>query len=120
MRAFAGKAFVVRIDEQAAFEGSSTLIDDLSFLTVNQIRPIVIAPNAQAARNFVRTMNRSANLAVGLNGSDAAMLPGSGNGIGCVQGGILQTLTAAGYIPVVEPSAFSPFGDDVALDPDEV
>ncbi len=120
MSAFAGKAFVVRIDEQTAFEDSSTLIDDLSFLASKQVRPIVIAPTACAARAFVRTMNRSGNTAVGLTGADAAMLPGGGSGIGRVQGGILQTLTCAGYIPIIEPTAFSIFGEELALEPDEV
>lgn len=120
MTTFAGKAFVVRIDEQSAFLDSSTLIEDLTFLASKQVRPIVIAPTARAAHAFIRTMNRSGNTAVGLTGADAAMLPGAGSGIGCVQGGILQTLTCAGYIPIIEPTAFSLFGDDLALQPDEV
>jgi acetylglutamate kinase len=61
-------------------------------------------------------------MAVGLSGSDAAMLPGRGDGIGNVQTGILETLTNAGYIPVIEPTAYSVFArvdrtvaaDDVA------
>jgi acetylglutamate kinase len=120
MEPFAGKTFVVRIDRTAANTDDSTLIADLAFLASEGIRPIVVAPDATAARHFVRTINRSGNVAVGLSGADAAMLPRAPGGLGRVQTGILATLTAAGYIPVVEPTAFSAFGDDVALGPDEV
>lgn len=119
MQQFAGRAFVVRIDE-AAVCSDSTLIADLSFLAAEGVRPIVVAPTPQAAKTLVRTINRSGNAAVGLSGADAAMLPGAGSGLGAVQTGILQTLTAAGYIPVIEPTAFGVFGDDLALVPDEV
>ncbi|MBC5816706.1 MAG: hypothetical protein GIW97_09205, partial [Candidatus Eremiobacteraeota bacterium] len=81
---------------------------------------IIVAPNASAARALVRTINRSGNAAVGLNGADAAMLPGAGNGLGKVQTGILKTLTQSGYIPVVEPTGFGVFGDDVELVADDV
>jgi acetylglutamate kinase len=120
MEAFAGKAFVVRVDRTAARERDSTLIDDLAFLAREQVRPIVVAPDPLTAKRLVRTINRSGNVAVGLSGADAAMLPRAPGGLGNVQTGILQTLTTAGYIPVVEPTAFSAFGDDVAIDADEV
>ncbi|MGZ3504290.1 MAG: hypothetical protein ACXVAM_06345 [Vulcanimicrobiaceae bacterium] len=120
MEAFAGKAFVVRIDRTAASTADSTLIADLAFLARERIRPIVVAPDALSARRLVRTINRGGNVAVGLSGADAAMLPGTPGGLGNVQTGILQTLTAAGYIPVVEPTAFSAFGEDMALDADDV
>lgn len=119
MQQFAGRAFVVRIDE-AAVCSDSTLIADLTFLAAEGVRPIVVAPTPQAAKTLVRTINRSGNAAVGLSGADAAMLPGAGSGLGAVQTGILQTLTGAGYIPVIEPTAFGVFGDDLALVPDEV
>ncbi|GAC1656198.1 MAG: acetylglutamate kinase [Vulcanimicrobiaceae bacterium] len=120
MTAFSGKAFVVRVDEATAHTDDSTFISDLSFLAMHDVRPIVIAPNAPTARELVRWINRSGNQAVGLNGADAAMLPGNGNGLGKVQAGILQTLTQNGYIPVIEPTAFGVFGDDVALAADDV
>jgi len=120
MSAFAGKAFVVRVDEQAAHADESTFISDLAFLSAQNVRPIVIAPNGSAARALVRTINRSGNLAVGLCGADAAMLPGRGESLGKVQTGILQTLTQNGYIPVIEPTAFGVFGDDVELAADDV
>jgi acetylglutamate kinase len=56
-------------------------------------------------------MNRSGNMAVALSGSDAAVLPRAGGGLGAVQTGILQTLTGAGYIPVIEPMAFNVFDE---------
>ena len=120
MSEFAGKHFVLRVDEQMAHAGESTFFADLTFLASQDVHPIVIAPSAPAARALVRTINRSGNAAVGLNGADAAMLPGSGNGLGKVQTGILRTLTQSGYIPVVEPTAFGVFGDDVELVADDV
>ncbi|MHB8229796.1 MAG: amino acid kinase family protein [Vulcanimicrobiaceae bacterium] len=121
MADFAGKAFVVRIDEATAFAPNSTLMADLVFLAREGVRPIVVAPSPPAARALVRTINRSGNAAVGLAGSDAAMLPRGNGGLGAVQAGILHTLTAAGYIPVVEPTAFNAFErDDVAIGADDV
>lgn len=120
MNAFAGKPFVLRVDESTALGDGSTFIADLSFLTAHDVYPIVIAPNPPAARSLVRTINRAGNSAVGLNGADAAMLPGHGSGIGKVQTGILQTLMQSGYIPVVEPTAFGVFGDDMELGADDV
>jgi acetylglutamate kinase len=121
MQGFSGKAFVVRVDEASACAEQTTFFDDLAFLARSNVHPIVIAPSAQAGRKLVRTINRSGNMAVGLSGSDAAMLPGNADGIGNVQTGILETLTAAGYIPVIEPTAFSVFGrHDWAVAADDV
>lgn len=121
MEGFAGRAFVVRVDEATAFARETTFFDDLTFLARRHVHPILVAPTRRAGRALVRTINRSANMAVGLSGADAAMLPGSGSGIGTVQTGILETLTGAGYIPVVEPTAFSAFGErDCAVAADEV
>jgi acetylglutamate kinase len=118
---FAGKAFVVRVDEATAFASETTFFDDLAFLTRERVHPIVVAPTPKAGRSLVRTINRSGNTAVGLSGADAAMLPGTPGGIGTVQTGILQTLTGAGYIPVIEPTAFTVFGEqDRVVDADEV
>lgn len=120
MNAFAGKPFVLRVDEATALGEDSTLSADLAFLTSRGVRPIVIAPNPSAARSLVRTINRGANSAVGLSGADAGMLPGRGAGIGNVQTGILLTLMQNGYVPVIEPTAFAAFGDDVELGADDV
>jgi len=121
MQGFAGKAFVVRVDEVSALAERSTLIADLAFLAEHGIHPIVVAPTPQTGRALVRTINRGCNTAVGLSGADAAMLPRSPRGIGTVQTGILETLTAAGYIPVIEPTVFSAFGPaDEILAADEV
>jgi acetylglutamate kinase len=120
MNAFSGKAFVLRIDESAAFTEQSTLSSDLAFLTEHDVRPIVVAPNASIAHALVRTLNRTGNSAVGLDGADAAMLPQRGHGLGNIQPGILEALTSSGYIPVVQPTSFAPFGDDVELQADEV
>src|SRR5579864_1781457 len=121
MEGFAGKSFVVRVDEATAFAEQTTFVDDLAFLARRDVHPIVIAPSRKAGRVLVRTINRSGNMAVGLSGADAAMLPGKAGGIGNVQAGILQTLTAAGYIPVIEPLAFSVFGShDTAVQADDV
>lgn len=121
MEGFAGRAFVVRVDEATAFARDTTFFDDLAFLARKRVHPILIAPNRRASRTLVRNINRSGNMAVGLSGADAAMLPGAAGGIGTVQTGILETLTGAGYIPVVEPTAFSVFAErDSAVAADEV
>lgn len=121
MEGFAGKAFVVRVDEATAFADGTTFFDDLAFLTRQDVHPIVVAPNPKAGRALVRAINRSGNFAVGLSGADAAMLPGTSSGLGTVQTGILQTLTGAGYIPIIEPTAFSVFGsDDRVVEADDV
>ncbi len=109
---FTGKTFVVRVDEATALDETTTLIDDLHVLAGREVRPIVVAPNADAARAIVRSINRSTNVAISLSGSDAALIPHTPSGIGRVQRHILDTLTAAGYIPVVEPTAFTVFADD--------
>lgn len=121
MDGFAGKAFVVRVDEATAFASETTFFSDLAFLARERVHPIVIAPSPQAGRALVRTINRSGNMAVGLSGSDAAMLPGTKDGLGRVQTGILETLTSAGYIPVIEPTAFVLFGrTDASVAADDV
>ncbi|HZZ65945.1 MAG TPA: hypothetical protein VFE17_10630 [Candidatus Baltobacteraceae bacterium] len=121
MPAFKGKAFVVRVDEASAYAQNTTFFDDLAYLARERVHPIVVAPTPAAGRAIVRTINRSGNMAVGLSGSDAAMLPRTASGIGTVQIGILQTLTAAGYIPVIEPTAFAVFDqNDLRVAADEV
>lgn len=80
-----------------------------------------MAPDPRSARNIVRAINRSTNVALSLSGSDAALIPHTPNGIGRVQRRILDTLTEAGYIPVVEPTAFAVFSQhDAAVVADDV
>ena len=110
--AFSGKTFVVRVDEATAHDETATLIDDLHVLCERTVRPIVVAPSARSARSIVRTINRSTNVAVSVGGSDAGMLPHTPSGIGRVHTHLLQTLLGAGFIPVVEPTAFAIFGSD--------
>jgi acetylglutamate kinase len=117
---FSGKTFVVRVDEATADDADATLVADLAVLAREHVRPIVIAPDPQAARAIVRAINRSANVALALSGSDAALLPRTPNGIGRVQTRILHTLTGAGFIPVIEPTAFAVFGDDELVLADDV
>lgn len=120
MDVFAGKAFVVRVDEATASDAGATLVRDLAFLSQHEIRPILVAPHGDAAAYLVRTINRAGNSAVGLNGADAALLPTHGAAIGKVQAGILRTLMGAGYIPVVEPTGFELFSEAAKLNADEV
>lgn len=121
MQQFAGKAFVVRVDEATAFAAETTFFDDLTFLARRAVHPIVVAPSPKAGRALVRTINRTGNIAVGLSGADAAMIPGTSKGIGHVQTGILETLTGAGYIPIIEPTAFAAFGQrDEVVGADDV
>jgi acetylglutamate kinase len=112
---------VVRFDDASVHAGASTFVDDLQVLAEAQVRPILVAPHPAGAREIVRTINRSTNVAVALSGSDAAMLPQGQGGLGRVQTGILTTLLEAGYIPVIEPTGFSVFtSDDSALAADDV
>ncbi len=112
---------MVRVDEATASDQHTTLIDDLHILAERSLRPIVVAPDPATARAIVRTMNRSTNTAIALSGSDAALLPHGPGGIGAVQTRILDTLTSAGFIPVVEPTAFTVFDpDDTVVVADDV
>ncbi|MDE2482002.1 MAG: hypothetical protein KGN02_07410 [bacterium] len=90
-------------------------------LAEHDVHPIVVAPTPACAQRIVRTINRSSNVAVSLRGSDAALLPQTPSGIGRVHTPLLETLIGAGYIPVVEPTAFSIFGNrDAAVVADDV
>lgn len=121
VQAFEGKAFVVRVDEATAFAAQTTFFDDLAFLVQRRVFPILVAPDAKSGRSIVRTINRAGNRAVALSGSDAGMLPAATRGVGSVQTGILQTLTGAGYIPVIEPTAYAAFQEsDCEVAADEV
>jgi acetylglutamate kinase len=117
---FAGRTFVLRID-RSPIDDTTTLASDLAFLLERDVRPILVAPTTDAARSYVRVLNRATNVAVGLSGADAALLPAAGSErVGRVQAGILSTLTSAGYIPVIEPTAYAFAGTsgdiDVAAD----
>jgi len=116
-----GRTLVLRIDEATLDAGAGTLFADLAFLTQSGVRPIVVAPTADAARTLVRMMNRTGDSAVGLSGDGAGMLPAaSGEHLGAVQTRLLTTLLGAGYVPVIEPCALGVFGGDVAVAPDDV
>jgi acetylglutamate kinase len=121
VRSFAGRTFVLRID-RSPLDESTTLTSDLAFLMQRDVRPIVVAPTSDAARSYVRALNRQRSVAVGLSGADAAFLPARGrDAIGHVQTGILATLTRAGYIPVIEPTAYAfASDDDVLIEADDV
>ena len=118
---FTGRTFIVCVDHATAHDANATLVDDLFVLTERAVRPIVVAPDPGAARAIVRAINRSRNIALSLSGSDAALLPHTARGIGTVQRGLLDTLTAAGYVPIVEPTAFAVFDErDATVCADDV
>lgn len=118
-RSFAGRTFVFRTGPRSIDDGS-TFASDLAFLLESGVRPIVVAPTARDARAHVRTLNRRTNVAVGLCGADAALLPAAGTDVGRVQTGILITLTAAGYIPVIEPTGYGLGAREIEISPDAV
>jgi acetylglutamate kinase len=121
MHDFTNRTFVFRVDESALEEAGGTVCADLAFLAARNVLPIVVASRPALARVFVRDMNRRGNVAVCLSGSDAALLPAAAaDAIGRVQTHILATLTSAGYIPVIEPTAFGLSGDDVDVAADDV
>jgi acetylglutamate kinase len=109
---------VLRVDETSL--GVTTLVSDIAFLQQRNVRPIVVAPQADVARAFVGAMNRTGDAAVGLRGADAGMIPATGTAIGCVQTRLLETLTRSGYVPVIEPTAIGLSGDDIQLPVDDV
>ena len=115
---FRGRTIVLRVDASSLDE--TTLVSDLAFLQQRDVRPIVVAPQADVARALVGAMNRTSDAAVGLRGADAGMIPAAGSTIGSVQTRLLDTLTRSGYVPVIEPTALGLRGDDVALPVDEV
>ncbi|MGH7716177.1 MAG: hypothetical protein ACREML_09310 [Vulcanimicrobiaceae bacterium] len=118
MQDFTGRTIVLRVDETSL--GETTLVSDIAFLQQRNIRPIIVAPQAQLARAFVGAMNRSTDAAVGLRGADAGMIPAAGTTIGSVQTRLLETLTRSGYVPVIEPTAIGLSGADVQLPVDDV
>jgi acetylglutamate kinase len=118
---FTGRTFIVRVDATDIGSAETTVVSDIAFLAQRNVRPIVITPNALVASSWVRTINRNANVAVGLSGADAAILPAMHpDHIGTVQTRLLATLTAAGYVPVIEPTALALSGEEIAVDPDDV
>lgn len=121
MHGFAGKTLVIRLDEVTVFADHATIFDDLDVLRREEVFPVLIAPSAEAARGVVRAMNRSANVAVRIGGSDAGLIPGSSRGLGRIQPAILRTLLQAHYVPVVEPSCYAVFeADDIAVNADDI
>jgi len=115
---FRGRTIVLRVDE-TSLDGT-TLVSDIAFLLQRDVRPIVVAPQAELARAFVGVMNRTGDAAVGLRGADAGMIPAAGHAIGSVQTRLLETLTRSGYVPVIEPTAIGLRGDDIQLPVDDV
>jgi acetylglutamate kinase len=115
------RTLVLRLDEATLATDGTTLFSDLSFLRELGVRPVVVAPSPESARNVVRLMNRTGDTAVGLSGADAGMIPAAaGSEVGAVQTRLLNTLLGAGYVPVIEPLALGIFGRDVAVTPDAV
>jgi acetylglutamate kinase len=116
-----GRTMVIRVDEATLGSEGTTFLGDLVFLGNLGMRPVVVAPTAQAARELVRTMNRSGDVAVGLSGADAGMIPAARETtIGNVDTKLLRTLLDAGFVPVIEPLAFGFTGTDVAVAADDV
>jgi len=118
---FVGRTFILRVDTTDIESTETTVASDIAFLTEHQIRPIVVTPNAGIASSWVRMLNRNANVAVGLSGRDAALLPATGiDHLGTVQTRLLATLTTAGYVPIIAPVAFGLSGNEIAVEPDTV
>jgi acetylglutamate kinase len=114
------RTIVIRVDDATLGAEGTTLFSDLVFLGNLGMRPVVVAPTADAARAVVRTMNRSGDSAVGLSGADAGMIPAAAGTIGSVQTKLLRTLLEARYVPVIEPLAFGFTGVDVVVAADDV
>ena len=120
MPEFSGRTLVVRVDD-APLDEFATLLADIGFLVDRGVRPIIVAPTRESARGFVRAMNRSGDIGVGLSGADAGCIPGvPPAGIGTIQTRLLQTLLGAGYVPVIEPFALGLGGSEIAVAADDV
>lgn len=120
MPEFAGKTFILRLDD-APLDEFGTLFADIGFLLEHNVRPIIIAPNRSSARAFVRAINRGSDIGVGISGADAGLIPGvPPSMIGTIQPKLLETLTRAGYVPVIEPYALDFFGREIEVAADEV
>jgi acetylglutamate kinase len=115
-----GRGFVVRV-ARSSLEHHATLLDDLAFVRENGFAPILIAPDRESARRLVRAINISSNEAVCVSGADAATIPAAyRGGIGKVQIGLLEALARAGFLPVLEPVSYAPFGGDIEIDADNL
>ena len=120
MEELLGRTLVLRIDGESISDGT-TFYEDIAFLAARQVRPIVVAPDVEMARSVVRRMNRTSEMAVGLSGADAGMIPAaSQQTLGSVQIRLLTTLMNAGYVPVIEPTAIGIAGADVEVAADDV
>jgi acetylglutamate kinase len=118
---FESHTFLVRVDAVTLAAPRATFVDDLEFLIARGVRPIVVASQPELAREYVRAINRHGNVAVGLCGSDAALLPAaSSDSLGAVQTRILTTLLDAGYVPVIEPTALNLAGEAIDVNADDV
>jgi acetylglutamate kinase len=116
----AGRSFVVRVGPND-LDDATTFYDDIAYLSERGVRPIVIAPDRESARACVRRFNRIKSTAVGLSGADAAFLAAaSPEAIGRVDTQILMTLSTAGYVPVIEPTALGIGGNEIELTADDV
>jgi acetylglutamate kinase len=118
---FAERTFILRVDATDIGSSEATIASDIGFLAEHHIRPIIVTPSKSIAASWVRALNRNANVAVGLSGSDAGLLPATApDHIGTVQTRLLATLTTAGYVPIIEPTAFGLSGNEIAVEPNEV
>ncbi len=121
MTTWNGATVVLRIDEASIEADAGTLYADLRLFLERGVRPVVIAPTAEAARAVVRIMNRSVDAAVGVTGADAGTVPAvNADAIGSIRTRFLRTLANAGYVPVMEPHAMGISGADVLVDATEL
>ncbi len=121
MNGLHGQTIVLRVDEPSLADDQTTLFADIAFFREHAVRPIVVAPNPDAARSVVRTMNRTGDSAVGLSGADAGMIPAAGTqSVGAVQTRLLRMLLDGGYVPVIEPLALGFGGADIAVGADSI
>ena len=120
-RRLSGTTFVLRCDSETAYAHDATLFADIEVLHEEGVAAVIVAPDAPSARALVMRMNLSQNRAVGISGSDAALLPHAADGVGAVQPEILLALIDAGFVPIVEPIAYAPIpAREELVEPDEV
>jgi|SRR5579872_181751 len=120
MSSLAGSTIVIRV-EPGALTGPTTFFSDLAFMLEQAVRPVVVADAPGNAKRLAGRFNLLGSAGVGLSGADAGLILASNNAeIRSVNPGLLHTLFANGYVPLIDPEGLSLSADGVALAADDV
>ena len=122
IREFAGRPFVMRLDEAAI--DRATLVEDLVFMRSIGVRPIVVLDVEQrsSSERLVGLINRVGGEAVSLDGTSASTFVVAKDAEGrptvrSVNGALVSLLLERGYIPIFSAQGASLSGTAEPLDP---